>query len=307
MKKLFILLLLSVINLYGQSQSENKEIIVKLFIISPCYPPELDSGAYLVKHKPAYTDSLNTKNYYEAENGIISVPVPGKYSLFCSEEMEPLFEIEINNPGVYEYKRYVSKISALQYISGIGLIYKDCGEICEGYVEDFYENGNLRIRGNFSNGSPKDSLVEFYHNGKVHNKTIIKKKKKTIFTYDSIGNLVIRSWSSELHGDSKFTMYYPNGRIRYDRSDSNNIVKKDTYYPDGARKVKQRKKYKVQYYKNGNIKSIIKWTKRKDFEGYKFTINSTFFKETGELEKTEEDIDYGPHRQPPFAYDSWDY
>lgn len=307
MKKLFILLLLSAINLYGQQQSENKEIIVRLFIISPCYPPELDSGAYLVKFEPVNTDASDTKSYYEAENGIISVPSPGKYSLFCGEEIEPLFEIEINNPGVYEYKRYVSKISALQYGSDTGLIYKDCGKICEGYVEDFYENGNLRIRGNFSNGKPKDSLVKFYHNGKVQEKTIIKDKEKTIFTYDSIGNLIIRSRSSKHDRDSKFTMYYPNGRIRYDRSNSNNIVKKDTYYPDGTRKVKQRKKYKVEYYKNGSIKSIIKWTKRKDFEGYKFTINSTFFKETGELEKTEEDIDYGPHRQPPFAYDSWDY
>lgn len=306
MKKFLTLILFSFINLYGQD--ENNDIIVKVFIISPCYPPELDSGAYLVKLEPAETDTLGIKNYYDNESGIIRLPSPGKYNLFCGEHIEPLFEIEINKPGVYEYRRYVSKISALQYVSDTGLIYKNCGEICEGYVEDLYENGNVRIRGNFINGKPKDSLVEFYHNGKVKDRSIYK-NGYTQFYYDSIGNLEHKYWSNSRYlrkaSHSIFVDYYPNGVIKFNASDKKRLVKIDCFYPDATQSVKQRKRYRIEYYENGNIKSIYKWKKRRDeFGDREFAITIQFFNEKGEWQKTEEQAEkiWRDFPQPRIAY-----
>ena len=63
-------------------------------------------------------------------------------------------------------------------------------ELAEGYQEDFYPNGNVRIRGNFSEGNPKDSLVLFYSNGAVKTRSHFPLKELIIENYDSLNHLI---------------------------------------------------------------------------------------------------------------------
>lgn len=301
MRKLLILLLLLTINLYGQQ--ENNDIIVKVYIVSPCDSvPKLDLDTFFQRTTPV--DSLN---FYSADNnGETILPSPGKYSLY-GYDLRVLFEIDINEPGVYEYKRYVPRISWVKMVSDAPPEYYNCDKLCEGYVEDFYENGNPKIRGNFKNGYPKDSLVEFYPNGKVKDRTIYKGKSYTSFDYDSLGNLEKKFWAasqSYKNNYFKHTWYYSNGIVKFNASERNRLTKVDCFYPDGTQSVKQRKKYRIEYYENGNIKSIHKWKKRRDYSNYfDFVIITKLFDENGKLLKTEENresVGYLP--QPEIAY-----
>ena len=46
-------------------------------------------------------------------------------------------------------------------------VYVKCDIEINGYQEDYYDNGVLKMRGNFKNGRAKDSLVTFYPNGNL--------------------------------------------------------------------------------------------------------------------------------------------
>ncbi len=63
-----------------------------------------------------------------------------------------------------------------------------CDEPAEGYLEDHYFNGNVRIRGNFNLGKPVDSLFEYYPNGKLKQMSL--EKERRFLSYDTTGNLV---------------------------------------------------------------------------------------------------------------------
>ena len=59
-----------------------------------------------------------------------------------------------------------------------------CEEICNGYVEDFYQNGNIRIKGKFNQGLPQGKLYYYSEDGellkieKYNKKGKFKKTKK---------------------------------------------------------------------------------------------------------------------------------
>lgn len=153
--------------------------------------------------------------------------------------------IDIDKEGLFIYSDYEPKIVVRLYGMHSYNVYEACGKLINGYEEDFYSNGNTRIRGNFVNGKPKDSLVTFYSNGAVNRRIVYLPKELFIKEYDSLNHLIKVSHNSNKSyylTDYKKIEYYTDGTIRLKESSIARLVKIKEYYPDGKLKTIQSEK-----------------------------------------------------------------
>lgn len=67
----------------------------------------------------------------------------------------------------------------------------DDNKVANGKYEEYYETGELKIKGCYVNGKLPDTVFEYYKNQKIKEKGLIKNKIKNgwWYTYDSLGNL----------------------------------------------------------------------------------------------------------------------
>ena len=97
-------------------------------------------------------------------------------------------DLKVKN-GFY-YKKF-SIFSPLNFLFGF-----------TGIVESYYENGNLRVKGNFKDGKENGLWEWYYENGKLKKKEITKKDcERTDF-----GNFIIRMvsyWKKEISNTEK--------------------------------------------------------------------------------------------------------
>ena len=254
--------LLSFICIFVNGQS----IRFQLQRISPCESsPRIDSFDFYL------TDNLSDSNYapaYHKEIGVINLPRFGKYRLH-TYDLEPRTnaEIEINDTGLHIYKIIEPKIILRTYnVLHPSSHYKICNKLAEGYQEDFYPNGNIRIRGTFTKGEAKDSLVEFFSNGATHFRSFYLPLNLYIQEYDSLSNLIKVSHNYHEHGyltDYEKTLCFTNGNVKRIEVRSGHIITFKEYYLSGLLKSEQTKNYFKEYYENGKEKVICAWERKK--------------------------------------------
>ena len=229
---------------------------------------------------------------YNNESGTVLLPKTGKYIIHNWSEPDTDFPpINIKEEGLFIYTHYEPKIVMRSYGMHPRYVYEICGKAIDGFQEDFYSNGNLRIRGNFINGKPKDSLVTFYFNGVTKRRLTYLPKEVFIEEYDSLSSLTKVSHNSNKSyylTDYKTTEYYPNGQVRLKESNINKLVRLEEFYPNAKVKVVQTKKRRIEYYENGNKKIEYTWKRKKqkvipgEFN-FDYTVRKRLFNETGLL------------------------
>jgi antitoxin component YwqK of YwqJK toxin-antitoxin module len=137
------------------------------------------------------------------------------------------------------------------------------GYACQGWVEDFYDTGDLIHRGYYEDGH-LTLYKNFFPNGKVERSFIVTGyKKSTMQIYYNDGKIK----SDILYFETNpqvWTDYYNNGQIEYTEENAKNmeyLIFRKSYSQDGKPQeifelVNPKKKiYSMkEYYENGNIK-----------------------------------------------------
>jgi len=251
--------------------------------IRPCDKVgKIDSSDYYL------SDNLDS-NYY-AETGTVILPKPGVYNVYFLTYRDINFpQINILDTGLFVKTFYEPKIILRSYGMHPRLVYENCGILINGYDEDFYSNGNIRIRGNFQEGKPKDSVVTFYSNGVTEKRLTFLPKEIFIEEFDSSTNLIKVSHNSNKSyylTDYKTTEYYANGNIKRIESNIKRLVTIKEFYPNGQPKIIQTKKYRDEYFENGNKETIFTWKKKKvkEIKGeyrFEFKIQKTKYNQIG--------------------------
>lgn len=254
MRKLFIILILAFHFCKGQ------QVRFQIKRISPCDSVgKIDSSSYFL------SDNLDSN--YQSESGTVILPNIGVYKVhFWTYRNLPFPQINIQDTGLLVYLFYQPKIVLRSYGMHPRFVYENCGKLINGYDEDYYSNGNIRIRGNFQEGNPKDSLVEFYTNGITKKRFTYLPKEIFIEEYDSLSNLKKVSHNSKKSyylTDYTTTEYYSNGKVRLRESSIDRLVKIKEYYPNGQLKLTQTKNGRIEYHENGKKEIVYTWKRKK--------------------------------------------
>lgn len=240
-------------------QAQNVQF--KLFRTKACSAVELLDTNYYLSYNSGSIDSS-----FHPTNGITKLPHPGKYSL--SFEDGPYIDtmIEVKEPGLFVFRFKEPEIGLYPVGLDIPFVYKNCGKLLNGFFESFYPDGKKYIRGNFSGGYVKDSIVTYYNNGVLKKKRIHLPKKTVIQTFDSLANRI--KISSYQNGSimnyrwSKSQEFFANGKIKLIESDVNRVTRLKEYFRNGHLKIKQTKKRRVEYNETGTKKIVYRWRKK---------------------------------------------
>lgn len=102
----------------------------------------------------------------------------------------------------------------------------DDNKIANGKYEEYYETGELKIKGNYINGKLPDTVFEYYKNQKIKEKGFIKNQIKNSWwsAYDSLGNL-----RSKIEYISMKNSNYKNQTIYFDKK-GDTIFESSSYY-----------------------------------------------------------------------------
>lgn len=293
----------------------NGQVQFQLQRITPC-----NSQPYIEKETYFLRDATDTeKSYSNFESDVITLPYPGKY--IVQRVTEPDLQdyiVELKEGLTIETCHDPKIMFRLPWIVDPYFVYLVCGIPCQGYQEDFYPDGKIKIRGTFKDGFVADSLVEYHPNGKMQRVT--REQKDGIHTsrYDNLGRKTNYFWSATrgymVYGGWREIVYFSNEKINLDISDIGHIVKIEGYYPNGNLKIKQTKKRRIEYYESGNVKTVYSWKASKEFGGirdneniyyYTFQIKVKNYDEKGRLVNKENKEEEGnSYPQPSIAYEN---
>src|ERR1700733_12894284 len=279
------------VSLFGWGLCFGQGVRFQLYRTSPCSTIEkLDSGYYLENS----ADETDTSFF--PKNGITYLPGKGRYKIFFEPFYGPLPDspyVNIKDTGLTVYKYREPDVG--RYQGGIDAppVYRCCGELINGYFEDVYPNGKMRMRGNFKSGHPKDSLVKFFSNGITKYRQLIYRKTTHTELFDSLNNkLVVRDFQNGpiiSYRWQKTTFFYTNGNVKRKESDRRSIQKVKEYYPNGQVKIEQTTKHRFEFYENGRPKIRYTWKKYFDHvvqpeKGrHDFVVNQTSYDQDGEI------------------------
>lgn len=232
-------------------------------------------------------DKLNDTTYnalHQSKNGIISLPRFGTYFIntYYTDSLFTNIKIEIKDTGLFVYYFNEPKLAGAvdPNIYHPFLQYFSCGHLANGYLEDFFNNGNPRIKGNFINGQPLDSVIIFYPSGFPKTKKIILKKQIIIEKYDSLFNLVeLSKYKRGYLADYKETLFFTNKNIKSIEERKKGIFTLKEYFERGNIKTIQTKTKRIEYYSDGKISCSYRWKKVKDLtiNDYNFVITRDTF------------------------------
>lgn len=260
-------LLTLIIILLGKLQcAYSQEVRFQFYRVSKCDNIErLDSGYY-------YLTSLTTgfDTTYLNINGTVILPDTGWYQIHLYEEPDAELEpVYIRETGLFQYKYYEPKIILRYYgMHGHGRrVYEECGIAINGFKEDFYPNGKIRVRGHFKEGRPTDSLVTFHRNGVPERRLTYLSKQTVIEEFDSLGNRIRVSRNSNKSyflTDYKSKDYYPDGKLKKVESKKDNVTLIKSFYPNGIMEIHQTKKSRIEYYESGKIMNSCTWKQKRN-------------------------------------------
>lgn len=241
-----------------------------------------------------YLTKVGAKKYvrFECKNGSVILPEPGKYLLrFYLDPWMEIPVIDIPNVKKFVYKFPDPKIIWHVYgTDGYGL-YEVCGVLAEGYQEDYFDNRKLSLRGNFSKGEIKDSLVEFYPSGGIKKRIKYLPKQVYVEEYDSLSRLhsVTYSGYGNIEYRDKYQVdYFTNGKILRITELTDHFYLVKEYYLNGQMKINQTKDDRIDFYENGAKRNVYNWVSKKedsimDEQNYSVTTTKNSFDINGQL------------------------
>ncbi len=296
---------LTLVILLGTLQSSySQDVRFQFYRVSKCDDVErLDSGYYYLTNLATGFDTT-----YQNINGTVILPDTGKYQIHLYEEPDTELEpVHLKEVGLFQYKYYEPKIVLWYYgMHGHGQrVYKECGIPIDGFKEDFYSNGKIRIRGNFVKGLPKDSLVTFYENGTPERRLTFLKNEIKIEEFDILSNRIKISYNSNKSyflTVYKSTTYYANGKIKKEESSNDNLILIKSFYPNGILETRQTKKDRIEYYESGKIRNSYTWKRKRNkvIQGeYKYTITMLSYDSSGQICEKIVFEEWGSYRPQP--------
>lgn len=284
MTKLILKLFIALLFLTTLKTVSGQGIKFQIKRINPCdIIGKIDSSDYYL--------SDNLDSTYYAKSGTVKLPKSGIYNIHFWTYRDINFpKINIKDTGLLVYTFNEPKIILRSYGMHPRFVYENCGKLINGYDEDYYSNGNIRIRGNFHEGKPKDSIVTFFSNGITEKRLTYLPKEIFIEEFDSTAKLIKVSHNSNKSyylTDYNTTEYYTNGKIKRNESSINKLSIIKEYYPDGQLKINQTKKYRNEYFESGNKETTFKWKRKKvkEIKGeyrFEFKIHQTKYNLDGE-------------------------
>ncbi|WP_417888049.1 hypothetical protein [Zunongwangia sp.] len=167
-------------------KSFGQEIKYNLMIKSPC--------SEKVEYSLLYHLEKSGKKYFKISDSIGTMILPeiGEYLVIA--EFDGISQITNLKKGGNIDTLYTKKIQVcyepVSHPSFSG--YCCCEEICEGLKSDYYNDGTLRMEGNFKNGQPVGKLKLYHSNGiiseiRIYNKKgVLRRTKK----YDKKGKRI---------------------------------------------------------------------------------------------------------------------
>lgn len=300
---LFVLVIASTL-CHGQS------VRFQFYRTKACSSVEKLDTAYSLYKIPG---SLDTD--YLPKKGVVYLPGKGRYGIAARG---PLFDtvFNIRDTGLFVF-RLKEPDHGLYYTGAVDTppLYSQCDILLNGYNEYHFENGSLEMRGTFSDGSPKDSLVTFYRNGQTRKRMLKYPKVVVITMFDSLGNRL----SIHQHQNKSFMVYseyqhkdfFPDGKLKHSESSKKKVKRIKEFSEDGRLKIVQTKNYRTEYYNNGTKSVKYTWSSKRDhiFHSNDFTITKTDYDITGQISRIavySENWEY-PVPQPHLALNRADW
>ena len=218
-------------------------ILILLITIISCWTlsQQSDSISYSLVFKDCCTGKIKTfgTNYldwfvtddsqtmYKPQNNVVRLEKGKKY--FLQNKGYGALNLPISTGDTFNIDTVITSCLETKDPSVFftwNSIYLECEDTLNGFYSEYYNNGSIRLKGNFNNGRIKDSLLYFYSNGQL-------KSLKTFFNSDTI-----------------YKTYHPNGQLSYIfNSGKRNTI---SYFKDGSVKSKS---------SNSKIKSFNRYTK----------------------------------------------
>ncbi len=171
------------------------------------------------------------------------------------------FLLEDKIIGDFKKKLFSSKEDSLKYFKEINTFKNRARPPENGLYTDYFENGNIKEKGNYKNGQ-KDGLWEtWYENGQKEDSAFYKKGTlagKRVMWHPN-GQLQLESyWGKPDDRIGKWTRYYPNGQIE-----------SVTNFND---KGELHGKH-LQYFENGKIKREVTYDREKELSDILYNEN----------------------------------
>jgi len=126
--------------------------------------------------------------------------------------------------------------------------FSSCGKLIDSIYTEYHINGNLRWKGNFSNGMVVDCLEQYYFTGEFKSKLLIKENSVLYYEFYSNGQI-----KTEIDTKKKYRKYYhPNGELSMKMTNFG-TPKFFAYFENGNIRVKQSNRKEIIYSKEGDI------------------------------------------------------
>lgn len=233
-------------------------------------------------------------NQYKNVRGKVFLPAAGEYQIFYPTQPDIIFPVINIQKDTNIYTHYDSKIRVgLGFDNGVTYVYKDCNGLLNGEHEDYYEDGIVKMRGNFKNGIPKDSISIFHPNGIPYKSIIYLPRHLYIKEFDSLARVVkISHYGTENSASPNYTAttFYPNGNIHIAEKSYRGIIQFTEYYEGKRLKVEMTRDWRKEYTPAGTLETMYKWkekaARKPPYIHKKFEITRTSYDASGR--KTEE-------------------
>lgn len=239
------------------------------------------------------------------------LPSSGKFKISSDWLGFQDIDVIIDQSGLTKHIIHIPKIAEHEGGADLPPNYRCCGKLCDGYNEDFYDNGQLRIKGIFKKGYAI-KLDEYYLNGIQKFKLTFKNGYYVSKSYNNAGTLIFEDKCKTLqyvfYRDYAYKKYFSNGNLYIEREINNHFLTFRKYYTNGKPKTIQTKTKRKEYSENGQLKTTYKWntiTERTSFgvEKKLFQIFKSTYNENGKLTNTEEMTEsVSENPQPWIAY-----
>lgn len=250
MRTTIITILLLIISLIATSQ----EIKLRVSVDQKCSDKDYAEFC-LVKDSNVIIDYTIL-----TESQVFELADTGIYYFYQFFDENPYYMIHITKTGIYDVKINPKVVYLSTWISNPPFSeYLCCEKPCDGLITDYYPNGQIRIKGTFKKGQPKDTITEYYLNGNLKARDYFPRLSfiKSVFEkYNKEGYLELKyqylmlGGFYEEHFDSKGVII---SRLKYKKNISETI-----FYQDGlpAKKILEGKdRTEFEYIDNRWIKT----------------------------------------------------
>ncbi|MEN9999852.1 MAG: hypothetical protein RI922_2842 [Bacteroidota bacterium] len=186
---------------------------------------------------------------YNPKNDTVSLPVNGNYSIISfAYQSEPIKLNLTSDIHVDTFKTSCLNSYLPELFYSKNSTFVSCSNFTDSIYTEYHTNGNLRWKGNFSNGMVVNCLENYYFTGELKSKLLIDENSVLYYEFYSTGQL-----KTEINTKKKYRKYYyPNGEVSMKMTNFGKL-KFFTYFENGNIKVKQSNRKEIIYSEQGTV------------------------------------------------------